>query len=116
MTKQFALILIAAGLGAGVASAQPVTVYGSSAPSARVSYADLNLQSEEGVDRLQARVRRAASGLCLNESREALELSLKRKGCYDFAIRGGYAQINQAVASKMAGRTGGSSTIVLSAR
>lgn len=117
MTKTFAIILIAGGLGNGIASAQPpVTVYGPTAPSARVSYADLNMQSERGVSKLQARVRHAASGICLIESREMLEVSLKRKGCYDTAVRDGYAKIDQLVADKMAGKSSLTTAILIAAR
>jgi UrcA family protein len=117
MTKTIAMMLIAGGLGTGIAGAQPpVTVYAPTAPSAKVSYADLNMRSEQGVNKLQARVRHAASGLCLIESREMLEVSLKRKGCYDTAVRDGYAKIDQVVAEKMAGKSSLTTAILIVAR
>lgn len=115
MTK-FALMLIASGLGAGIASAQPVTVYGSSEPSAVVSYADLNLGSTKGIQRLHNRVRSAASDLCLELTREDLASSLQRTKCYRTAVGDGQMQIDRLVAERLAGQFGTGSTITLSAR
>ena len=117
MTKTFALILIASGLGMGVASAQqPVTVYGSTAPTARVSYADINLASDRGVEKLQNRVRAAASGLCLEPGWEDLAVSTARTMCYRTAVHDGLSQIDQLVAEKMAGKASLVSAILISAR
>ena len=63
MLKTLSIILTGA-LCAGSASAEPVTVYGPTVPSARVSYADLDIGSMEGIKTLKTRVRSAASGLC----------------------------------------------------
>lgn len=117
MNKTFALTLIAAGLGMGVAGAQPpVTVYGSSAPSVRVSYDDINLASSRGVAKLQNRVRAAASDLCLEPGREDLEFRTARITCYRTASADGLQQIDQLVADKMAGRASMASAILISAR
>lgn len=117
MTKTFALALIAAGLGVGVASAQsPVTVYGSTAPTARVSYADLNLASASGVQRLRNRVRSAASDLCLEPVREDLAVSIARITCYRTAINDGFSQIDRLAADKLAGKSSLTSAILITAR
>lgn len=117
MTKTFALVLIATGLGAGIASAQPpVTVYGPSAPTARVSYADINLSSERGVKAFQSRVRAAASDLCLDPAWEDLSASTARKICYRTAVHDGFSQIDRLVADKMAGNASLASAIQISAR
>jgi UrcA family protein len=117
MTKSFALILIAAGAGVGIASAQPpVTVYGPSAPSARVSYADINLASSKGVAALQNRVRAAASDLCLEPVKEDLSIATARATCYRTAIHDGFTQIDRLVSERMAGRASMSSAILISAR
>lgn len=117
MTKTFALVLIAAGLGAGVASAQPpVTVYGSNAPTARVSYADINLASERGIEKLQNRVRAAASDLCLESGWEDVSMSSARTICYRTATHDGFSQIDRLVAEKMAGKASLASAILISAR
>ena len=117
MTKTFALVLIAAGLGAGVASAQPpVTVYGSNAPTARVSYADLNLASERGVAKLQNRVRAAASDMCLEPVREDLSMSIARTVCYRTAVNDGFSQIDRLVTDRIAGKASLTTAILISAR
>lgn len=117
MTKTFALILIATGLGMGVASAQPpVTVYGSSAPTAKVSYDDINLASSRGVRKLQGRVRAAASEICLEPTKEDLKVSTARITCYRTASADGFAQIDRLVADKMAGKASLASAILISAR
>lgn len=117
MTRTFALTLIAFGLGAGVASAQPpVTVYGSTAPSARVSYADIDLASAHGIATLKNRVRGAASDICLEPVREDLAMSTARTMCYRTAINDGFSQIDQLVADKLAGKASLASAILISAR
>lgn len=117
MTKTIALILIASGLGMGVASAQPpVTVYGSSAPTARVSYDDINLASAQGVRKLQNRVRSAASDLCLEPTKEDLKVSSARTKCYRTATADGFAQIDRLAADRMAGKATLASAIQISAR
>lgn len=117
MTKTFALILIAAGLGAGVAGAQPpVTVYGTTAPTARVSYADINLASANGVKMLQNRVRAAASDLCLEPVKEDLNVSTARIICYRTATHSGFTQIDRLVNDRLAGKASLTSAILISAR
>lgn len=117
MTKTFALILIAAGLGTGVASAQPpVTVYGSSAPTARVSYDDINLASSRGVKKLQNRVRATASDLCLESGKEDLRVSTARITCFRTATADGFSQIDRLVSDRMAGKSSLTSAILISAR
>lgn len=117
MKRIFALTLIAVGLGAGIASAQPpVTVYGTSAPTARVSYADINLASASGVATLQNRVRGAASSICLAPVREDIATSTARIHCFRTAVKDGYSQIDDLVAGKLAGKASLSSAILISAR
>ena len=115
MTKTY-LALLVVGLG-GVASAQPpVTVYGSNAPTVSVSYADLNISSERGIETLQGRVRAAASGLCLEPVWADVSVSTARTSCYRAAVHDGFAQIKQLASDKMAGKTSLTSAIVISAR
>ena len=115
--KSYALFLLAAGLGSGLANAQPFTVYGPTAPSTRVSYADLNLASDEGVDRLKARIRHAASGLCRSESLEPLSITAVRRNCYRTAVDGAFAKVDQLISDRMAGKASLiSATIIVSVR
>ncbi|MDV3257829.1 MAG: UrcA family protein [Sphingomonas sp.] len=117
MTKSFALTLIGLGFGAGIAAAQPpVTVYGSTAPSARVSYADINLTSAEGIATLKGRVRSAASDICLEPVREDIDLNMARKMCYRTAIRDGFSQVDRLVSDRLAGKTSLTTAILISAR
>jgi UrcA family protein len=116
MTKTIAMFLIAAGLGTGIASAETVTVYGSTAPSVRVSYADLNLASHQGMARLQNRVRAAASDLCLESGKNPLAFEMKRKTCFRTAVDSGFAQIDRLVADQLAGNTSPAIAIVIAAR
>nr|WP_294850354.1 UrcA family protein [uncultured Sphingomonas sp.] len=110
-----ALSLIASGLGTGIASAQ-VTVYGSDVATAHVSYADLNLASDEGQDRLKTRIHTAAKSICFDNNIDPLYLSAARDRCFDGAVRDGMAQMNDAMNQSLA-RNGGSGTqIVLRAR
>lgn len=117
MTKIVAVTLIAFGLGAGIASAQPpVTVYGTTAPTAKVSYADINLASASGVATLQKRVRGAASDICLEPVREDLAVSTARTMCYRAAVKDGFSQIDQLVSEKLAGNASLTSAILISAK
>lgn len=117
MTKTFALILIASGLGMGVAGAQPpVTVYGTSAPTARVSYDDINLASPRGVKKLQSRVRSTASDLCLEPVKEDLKTSAARNICYRTAAADGLAQVDRLVSDRLAGKASLTTAILISAR
>ncbi len=117
MTKSFILTLIGLGLGTGIAGAQPpVTVYGTTAPSARISYADINLGSAEGIAALKNRVRSAASDICLEPAREDLDVNMARKMCYRTAIRDGFSQVDQLVSDKLAGKSSVTTAIRISAR
>lgn len=68
-------------------------------PTAVVSYRDLNLASDEGVDRLQARVRRAATRICVTPGFKPLPEQIAENGCRDEAVAGAQEQIQMAVAN-----------------
>ena len=116
MSKILSLLLVAS-LGAGSAAAQQgVTVYGSTRPTATVSFADLDIGSKPGLDRLRSRVRNAAGDLCFEQNREPLEMSLARSHCYDVAIADGFAQVDRLAAARMAGNTSLVTAIIIAGR
>src|SRR5690242_19206851 len=65
----------------GQAQISPVTVEGG-VPTARVSYADLDLTSAAGRQTLDRRVTHAAAGLCLEDMRVPLEQFALQRQCY----------------------------------
>jgi len=69
------------------------------APKAHVRYADLNLRSDEGLRRLEARVRTAAERLCPGSRSTALRERREGLACRDAAIAGAAPQVRQAVAA-----------------
>lgn len=114
MKKTIALILI--GLGTGIASAQPVTIHGQTEPRVRVSYADLDIGTPEGADRLRSRVRAAAKGLCLDNNVDPLPFELMQRKCFRTALDDGYAKIDQAISYRLAGVPNLTSAIVIVGR
>lgn len=102
MTKT--LILMSAALFSGASVARPpVVVTGEPAPSAVVSYGDLNIASKAGQDRLVHRIRAAASDLCFENNREEVEFAAARRGCYRTAVSSGLDQMKQAIAARESG-------------
>lgn len=93
-----ALLTFAAG-AASVGAHGPVVVEGSSAPTAQVSYSDLNLASASGIATLHGRIRRAAEGLCRSPGVRPLGERLAADACIESAIAGTADQVRQALAS-----------------
>jgi len=67
------------------------------APSARVSYADLNLGSTAGRARLANRIEAAASELCIERNVEPVSVKLERNRCYRAAVASGERQMQHLV-------------------
>jgi UrcA family protein len=67
--------------------------------SARVSYADLNLESAEGVERLKLRTRSAASILCGKSDARDLAQRTSVQACLERAMADADGQIGQAAKS-----------------
>jgi len=95
-----AIAIASLGLPATLQAAEkPLLVEGQSdVPTVHVSYADLNLASQAGVDRLEARVRRAATRLCIDPGYQPLGLAMAGMRCKAEAIEGASGQIEVAVA------------------
>jgi UrcA family protein len=81
----------------GIAS--PIIVQDAVTPTARVSYADLNLHSDAGRQALEFRVRRAAGSLCFEDRNTDLVRWTIEHDCYREAIAGARPQIDAAVRS-----------------
>lgn len=97
-------VLVAVTVGAlcalsGVATAQTDewTVKGAAYPTAAVGYADLNLASPAGEERLRARVRRAATELCIDSAVRELKRDMRDSRCLHLAIAGADPQIAAAI-------------------
>lgn len=105
----------AVALGASPAAAEIITVTGD-APTARVSYADLNLQSESGRARLQQRIRGAAADLCLEDNIGTLDARLARRACFTAAVSDGYRQLDELVTTHVSGTAAASVAITIPAR
>ena len=88
-------------LGAGSAVAQPpVVVTVDPGPSRVVSYADLNIWSKAGQDRLVNRIRAAATDLCIENNRAEVKVANARRSCFNTALSGGLKQMDMAIAGR----------------
>lgn len=88
-----------AALAAATALLVPTATQADQRPSVRVSYADLNLTSEVGQNKLQGRIFYASEQVC--DSAFPLELSFKRTArvCRDATIADVQPAFEAAVAS-----------------
>jgi UrcA family protein len=68
-------------------------------PVAKVSYADLDLRRAADVEALNARVRRAATNICINPSDRDLRLQMAGRECRDTALEGAKPQVLAAIAN-----------------
>jgi UrcA family protein len=66
-------------------------------PTARVSYADLNLNSQAGRERLAGRIESAASVLCLDTNVEPVSVRMDRARCYRAAVASGADRMSRIV-------------------
>jgi UrcA family protein len=94
----------------------PVVVTGDALPFQVVSYADLNIGSKAGQDRLVNRIRSAAEDLCLSSSKEQVKFEAARHHCYSTALNSGITQMNSAIANRANGSTLATATLIISAR
>lgn len=99
---------------AGQAEKPPFIVEGVlDVPTARVSYADLNLRSEAGVQVLQARVRRAATTLCIEPQVRELHRMLLGRKCFNTAMTRASEDIQRAAVDFSAARVAGKAPVVV---
>ena len=112
------LTLICAALLGSSSSAMaqpPVVVTAEALPSRTVSYADLNISSSAGQDRLVRRIRAAARDLCLENNVDQLKIATARRTCFQRAVGDGYDKMNSAMAARAAGKNLAVATLVIRA-
>jgi UrcA family protein len=100
---------IAAGLfvisTAGYAEKPPIFIEGVvDVPTAHVSYADLNLGTQAGMQRLETRVRRAASMLCLESQVRELPRVMAGRNCFNTAMTRAESDMQRAASDFGAAR------------
>jgi UrcA family protein len=115
-----AVVMAAAVTGATLVAASPAfgaeLVVNGAAPTARVSYADLDLASQAGVAKLERRVSAAADRLCVGIGIETLTARLAGQTCRDAAIASAAPQIQRAVAKYATAQAAGGQAITLMLR
>ena len=116
MTKAITFISAMLVGATGAAAQPPLVVTGEPLPFRVVSYADLNLGSQAGQERLVHRIRAAASDLCIENSREEIKFSTARRACYRTALNSGIRQMNSAVAASESGTTLAAATLTISGK
>lgn len=91
---------ITALAGSAASAQEPMIVEGITGefPTAVVGYSDLNLARPAGVDRLNARIRRAAELLCVDNGVRPLSEVMLSRACTRDAIAGAQPQVDRAVA------------------
>lgn len=100
---------------AGPAFAQDPVVVEGGAPTAAVSYADLDLGSARGLATLNGRIQHAASRLCFEDGRTDLATRLNWTRCYKGAIAQAKVQVDRAVGDR-ALRIASSGTVKIAAK
>lgn len=109
-------------LGAGAivpatsAAAADTVIVTAPAPSARVSYADLDLGSQAGRAQLQQRIRGAAGSLCFEDNVNPLDVRLLRHACFTAAVADGYRQVDELVTARGSGTAVAASALTIVAR
>lgn len=113
--NQLKLMTICAGLCVGLAGAG-TAVAEEAPPTARVSFADLDLANHAGVARLDSRLRGAARQLCQPYTRASLREQTERMRCYSTALNGGRRQAAQQATAAGQTRFAARQAIIVSAR
>lgn len=91
------LTLIFAALATSAGAKTPVVVDSDSRLTVRVSYADLNLRSTLGRERLYGRVTAAARAMCRHDNSDPLKVELAEQRCYAESIRAAGEKIDQVI-------------------
>lgn len=90
---------VAAMLATSASADQSSVIIVDGAPTARVSYADLNLQSNAGRLRMTHRIRSAAERMCVNPFYRVSITEPERNDCYRVALADGMTQL-EAIARR----------------
>lgn len=118
MTKAF-ILAIATACVATSAGAQPPLVVTADAippPTARVSFADLNLDSAAGQERLVRRIHSAASSMCIEAGKQPLETITAQRSCFKTAVSDGIDQMQRVLAARKSGASLASTALTISGR
>lgn len=109
MSIRKAVSIVSLAATAALGLAQPALAADAFTPrSVKVGYADLNLASEAGQDRLDARIRRAAATVCGSNATD-LAATRAAAACRIAATADAEAQL----ATVVAGRPGGAITVAM---
>jgi UrcA family protein len=99
MLKANPALVAAAALTAAVALVVPTVSQAAQLDSVTVSYADLNLASAVGADRLQQRISFAARVVCGYEDSRQYDLVVATNACRSGAIEGAQPAFEAAIAA-----------------
>jgi len=89
------LVLLVAGLAGSAFGASAWAAETTAAPSVRVSYSDLDLSRDAGVERLYGRLRQAANHVCeTGAGSRDLRVSALREACAKRALDGAVASVH----------------------
>lgn len=77
----------------------PALAQPAAAPTAEVSYSDLNLASRAGADALQERVARAARRVCTVDGDKSLGSAVEARACAKVAVARAMPQVELALAN-----------------
>src|SRR5690242_4433602 len=100
--KTILMSLGALALASTAANARPIVINTQAVPTARVSFADLNLGSAEGRAVLEHRIRATAEDLCVIEGDRALDSRLGGRACYKAAVADGLRQMDEVIGQRVA--------------
>jgi UrcA family protein len=91
-------VLIATGFLSALAPTHQPSVFVDGIPTARVSYADLDLHSTAGRSRMARRIRSAAEDLCKDNFVDVGIVQPLRNDCYTAAVASGVTQVDAIAA------------------
>jgi UrcA family protein len=91
------LLILSALIASTSAAAQPVEVIADAPRIERVAFVDLDLTSDAGFRRLEARIQSAANRLCIENGVQPLAVVLAGKSCRNQAITGAADQVQMAI-------------------
>lgn len=104
-------LLVAAAIATAAGAETPVVVESDTRSIVRVSYADLNLSSPLGRERLHDRVTAAVRAMCQDDNVDSLKIELAERRCYAESIRAAGEQIDRALKARSIGFASGTDSI-----
>jgi UrcA family protein len=114
--KTILIGLAAAAFLSGAANARSIVVTRDALPTARVSYADLDLANIAGRATLQGRIRSAADTVCEVAGDRSLKTQLAVISCTHVAIADGLRQADRIIERKLSGATVATAATVVRGR